>query len=252
MIEIRRVQTVEDVIAAAAKLAAEALGQALAHSPQATFVLAGGRVPPQAFQALSDNYSQAFDWSRVQFLIGDERCVPFDSPDSSWLGIKSVLDARADINDANRLRPATNLPAEEAAQMYARTLSALATNEQGLPIFSHAWLGIGEDGHTLSLFPNHPSIQPTDELVIAVHDSPKPPPDRISFSLKALAGVESAVAFISGTSKAPIVKQIADGNHELPIVVASKTISRAGGRVIWLVDDEAASETPSMRQLKLG
>jgi 6-phosphogluconolactonase len=114
------------------------------------------------------------------------------------------------------------------------------------------WFGIGEDGHTLSLFPNHlSSNQKTDQLVIPVHDSPKPPPDRISFSYKALEGVRSAVVFISGAGKASILAQIANGDHSLPIVVASQTIEKAGGHVTWLVDREALSLIPAGQSLGL-
>jgi 6-phosphogluconolactonase len=116
------------------------------------------------------------------------------------------------------------------------------------------WFGIGEDGHTLSLFPHHPSLafaQETDRLVIPVHDSPKPPADRISFSLKALEGVETAVVFISGVSKAPVIAQIANGDRSLPIVIVSQAIENAGGRVTWLIDEEALSQVPVGQSLSI-
>lgn len=104
---------------------------------------------------------------------------------------------------------------------------------------------MGEDGHTLSLFPNHPSTtHPTDDLVIPVYDAPKPPPDRVSLIYKALEGVESAVVFITGASKAPMLARIANGDESLPICIASQTIDKAGGHVTWLVDAGAASELP--------
>jgi len=245
MIEIIRLRTPEDVAAEAASRAAKAISNAQKAQRLATFGLAGGRLPPKANDIMSKEYADSFDWSRVAFLIGDERCVPLDDPDSSWLSALPLFAAHPEIPKENILRPPSDLSAEKAAAAYADTLLGLAKNQSGLPLLDHLWFGIGEDGHTLSLFPGHPSLVlacETDQLVIPVHDSPKPPPDRISLSLKALAGVESAVAFISGASKAPIVAQIASGDHLLPIVVASQTIDKAGGHVTWLVDDDAASQ----------
>ncbi len=113
---------------------------------------------------------------------------------------------------------------------------------------------MGEDGYTLSLFPNHPSFtlaKRTDVLTIPVHDSPKAPSDRVSFSLRTLKGVKTAIVFISGASKAPVMAQIAAGDHSLPIVVASQTIEHVGGQVIWLVDEDALSKIPKGQSFDL-
>jgi len=254
MIEIRKLATSEDIASESARLAANDLKKALESHQLATFVLAGGRLPPLANAILAEKYAGYFDWKRVLFLIGDERCVPLDSPDSSWQTALPMFESRSEVPAHHKLRPESQLSAELAAATYAKTLLTLPLNQSGLPIVNHLWFGIGEDGHTLSLFPNHPSVtlaQETDQLVIPVYDSPKPPPDRISFSLKALEGVETAVAFISGASKAPIIAQIANGDRSLPIVVASQAIDKAGGHVIWLVDEEALSQVPAGKTLNL-
>jgi 6-phosphogluconolactonase len=202
---------------------------------------------------LSTHFAQDLDWRRIKFLIGDERCVPLDNPDSSWLSILPLFQAHPEIPVEHQLRPQSQLPAEQAAELYAASLMSLAHNASNLPILDHLWLGIGEDGHTLSLFPGHPSSQQnSDQLVKAVHDSPKPPPDRITFTYKTLAGVNSAVAFITGASKAEVVARIAAGDHSLPIVVASQAITAAGGHVTWLVDREALAQVPDDQTLRLG
>lgn len=250
MIDIRVFETPEEIAAEAALLAAETLKQALSTQDLATFVLAGGRLPPIASQIISQEHETAFDWSRILFLIGDERIVPLDDPQSSWLGALPMLDAHSEIPPQHKLRPQSQLSAETASKEYAKTLLSLPLRQNGLPALDLVWLGIGEDGHTLSLFPGNSSFtQETDQLVIPVHDSPKPPPDRISFSLHALKGVKSAIVFISGSSKAPIVAQIAQGDHSLPIVVASQTIERAGGHVTWLIDRDAMALIPSGQSL---
>lgn len=223
MIEIRKFSSSAEIASEAALLAADDIKKVLESHPFATFVLAGGRLPPLASDILAKKYAADFDWKRVRFLIGDERCVPLDSPDSSWTGVRAMFDLHPEIPEENELRPQSQLSAELAAAAYADTLLALPQDKSGAPVIDHLWLGIGEDGHTLSLFPDHPSFalaKETDGLVIPVHDSPKPPADRISFSLKTLTGARTAVVFISGASKAPIIARIAAGEHSLPIVVA--------------------------------
>jgi 6-phosphogluconolactonase len=252
MIELYWLETADDIANEAAKRAAEVLAAAQAKQPLVTFVLAGGRLPPIAAHLLSTNYAKTLDWQRILLLIGDERCVPLDSPDANWPSIEAIFSEHPEIPTKHQLRPPSNLPAEQAAQAYDETVRNLPHDQAGRPVINHMWLGIGEDGHTLSLFLSHPSLaEGTDSLVIPVHDSPKPPPDRISFSLRALEGVESALVFVSGASKAPILAQIAAGDHTLPIVVASKIIEKAGGHVTWLIDSEAASQIPERQSLVL-
>lgn len=246
MIEILRVTTAEDVAAEAASRAAQALAAAqTAHKP-AVFVLAGGRLPPQAAQVLAQKYGSAFDWSQVLFLIGDERCVPLDSTDSSWNAMLPVFAAHPEIPAEHLLRPHSNKSAEKAASDYDKTVRTLAGDS-----FTHLWLGVGEDGHTLSLFPGHPAAaQQTEALVIPVHDSPKPPADRITLTYSALRKTQSAVVFISGASKAPILARIAAGDHSLPIVQASRAITQAGGHITWIIDDAAASLITDIQSLE--
>ena len=254
MIEIRKLPSATEIVSEAALLAANNLKEVLKSHQSATFVLAGGRLPPLASRMLAEKHANDFDWKRIQFLIGDERCVPLDDSESSWLGARAMFSFHPEIPEENKLRPQSNLSAEVAAERYANTLLALPQALPGLPILDHMWLGMGEDGHTLSLFPGHSSFtlaKETDALTIPVHNSPKAPPDRFSFSLRTLKGVKSAVVFISGASKAPIMAQIAAGDHSLPIVVASQTIERAGGHVIWLVDEEALSKIPKDQSFDL-
>lgn len=252
MINVRILETADALAAEAARLAAVELHKALAAQQLATFVLAGGRLPPVAHMKLANSSGTQLDWSRIVFLIGDERCVPLDDPQSNWLDVLPIFEAHPEVPAQHRLRPASDLPAEAAAQAYAAALAELPRNQQQKPRLDHLWLGVGEDGHTLSLFPNHPSsADQTTDTVIAVHNSPKPPPDRISLSMSALNGARSAVVFISGASKAAVVKRIANGDHTLPIVTASQTIAKAGGHVVWLLDNEAAAEAPDITALAL-
>lgn len=218
----------------------EDLRTAIDGQGSATWVLAGGRVPLLAYRLIARDSREALDWTKVNIVIGDERCVPFDDPESSWSQAEAILLRHLDLAPTVR-RPQTERSAEEAADDYETYLLDLPQTDDHHPRFDHIWLGVGEDGHTLSLFPDHPSMHPTEELVIAVHDSPKPPPDRITLTLKALQGVRHCTVIAAGEGKADIIRRAMEADQDLPIARAVAAIEESGGRVTWLLDEAAAS-----------
>lgn len=203
----------------------------------ATWVIAGGSSPMAAYRLIAADI-HSVDWSKVTFVIGDERCVAFDSPDSNWTQIETVL-LQFLTSSSLVSRPHTNLDAKEAARSYERALLSLPRNDQNLPRLDHVWLGVGEDGHTLSLFPHHPSLMPSDYLVIPVYDSPKPPLERISLTPKTLRGTVNCTILAVGAGKAAIISQALAGDTSLPIALVAETIEKAGGKVTWLLDQAA-------------
>jgi 6-phosphogluconolactonase len=234
---------VQSIGKVAASKTVEALNQAIRSYGTAVWVLAGGTAPMIAYSVLAAHYRSAVDWSKVAILIGDERCVPLDDIDSNWHQIAPIFLDVAPISAANKLRPKSDLSAEEAAADYAEVLARLPQIETGLPRFDVVWLGVGEDGHTLSLFPDHPGLQDTQQLVIAVHDSPKPPSDRITLTLKALQTTTSCIIMASGKNKTEVIRRVRQNDSRLPIVQAVRAIERGGGNVTWLVDPLAFDET---------
>lgn len=222
---------------AAAKAAVDALKTAIATNSQATWVLAGGSTPLAAYQIIASDYYEAIDWSKVTLLIGDERIGPLDGPDNNWHTIEQAL---RDL-PTQKLRPQSDQPAEQAAADYERQLDSIPKLSNGLPRFDLVWLGIGEDGHTLSLFPAHASLLPSASLVIPVHDSPKPPADRISLSLRALQGAQAVMVLASGADKHAAVSGALAGNHS-PISLAVSIIETHDGKVTWFVDKAATTD----------
>lgn len=199
------------------------------------WVLAGGTAPMLAYRLVAANHLAQIDWSRVTFVIGDERIGPLDGPDNNWQVIDEVLLQYT--HGATYLRPPSDQSAESAATAYAKQLALLPQTADGLPRLDIVWLGMGPDGHTLSLFPDHPSFQPSKRLVIPVHHSPKPPSDRISLTLHALAGAQTTMILASGDSKAAAVKQAFRGDTSLPIQQAA-AITNAE----WFIDQAAAGQ----------
>jgi 6-phosphogluconolactonase len=234
----------------AARLAVADLAAAVEAHGTATWVLAGGGTPAAAYRRLAaPDLRAGVEWDLVRVAMGDERCVPPDHPDSNWgLAAAALLD-HVPVPDHHRLRPKGELPAERAADAYQAALGGLPAAPAGGPRLEVVWLGVGEDGHCLSLFPGRPEVEVTDRLVVAVHDAPKPPPDRLSLTLAALAGAERLVVLAAGEAKAPAIARARAGDDRLPVARAvgggrgaggAVTRRAAGGTVTWLLDEAAA------------
>lgn len=229
-----------DVAAEAARDAVHTLGAAIDAHGSAVWVLAGGSSPMAAYAILAAQDADAIDWSKVTVLIGDERSVPISDPQSNWGTIAPALLEQPGFDTMVQLRPDTDVDEDESARRYAAAIAALPKTDAGAPRLDLVWLGVGEDGHTLSLFPGHPDFRPVDELVIPVHDSPKPPPTRITLTLKALDGAQHVIVFATGAGKKDaLAEALAEG--VLPIAVVAAHVTAAGGSVQWLFDEAAAS-----------
>lgn len=182
------------------------------------------------------------DWSRVAFWWGDERFVPAASSD------RNAGQARAAFLDQLPLDPANihEVPAsdqvasvEEAASAYSATMRS-----EGAGFFEVLMLGVGPDGHIASLFPGHPGLDATDEIAIAVHDSPKPPPMRVSLTFEAMDRAKAAWFLVSGAEKAAAVA--AAITHPASAGGDRREIPARGvvgtDETLWLIDAAAASE----------
>jgi 6-phosphogluconolactonase len=179
------------------------------------------------------------DWSRVVFWWGDERFVPAASPDRNAGQAREALLDHVGVDEANVHEvPASDevATAEEAADAYSATM-----REQGAGFFEVLMLGIGPDGHCASLFPGHPALGARDAIAVAVHDSPKPPPDRVTLTFEAMARCRAVWFIASGEGKADAVaRALADeGSIE-------ETPARGvrGDETVWWLDEAAASALP--------
>lgn len=236
-------QDITAIADTAAQMAAQGLNDAIGAYGQATWLLAGGTAPMAAYQVIADIYRKKIDWANVTVAIGDERLVPPEQPDSNYFSINTALLQPAKLHDNQIFWPNTALAAEAAAADYASLLASLPEKQPGIPRLDQVWLGVGEDGHTLSLFPGNPALQITDALVVPVHDAPKPPPDRISMSLRGLWGTRNCLIIATGSTKAPVIARALKGDDSLPITKAVTLIEQAGGQVTWLLDKASAGQT---------
>ena len=167
-------------------------------------VLAGGSTPEKIYQLLVNAKT---DWSKWMIFYGDERCLPADDKDRNSNMASQVLLTKVAIPTANIFTMPTELGAVEAAEKYRLVMADIDQ-------FDLVLLGMGEDGHTASLFPGHQ--HDTEESVHEVYNSPKPPSDRISLSASSLANTRQLFFIVTGESKRQPVKQWQQGVN-LPV-----------------------------------
>mgnify|MGYP006296659263 CR=1 FL=1 len=228
-------------VAAASQLKA-ALVDRLASQPQTHVVLTGGTVGIATLarfaelEGLSD-----IDFSRVHFWWGDERFVERNSPDRNAVQARNAMFRHLQVDEANIHEfPADGerLSLDESAEVFAAELERFAQPGAKHPRFDVVLLGMGPDGHVASLFPGKPT--PSEGvLVVAEHDSPKPPPQRLSFSYELLNSAEEVWFVIAGGDKADAVASaFSEEPQALPVGrVHGKT------RTVWFVDQTAGVRT---------
>ncbi|MFG1623669.1 6-phosphogluconolactonase [Kribbella sp. NPDC049227] len=209
----------------------------------AQVVLTGGRVAAVVYRAVAESPARhAIDWRRVEFWWGDERFLPDGDPERNETQNREALLSRVDVDPA-RIHPMpadAGQGAEAAAAAYAAELKAAmgSGDQDGVPTFDVLMLGVGPDGHVASLFPGFAQLKVTDVAAVAVHDSPKPPPTRVSLTLPALDRAREVWFVVSGDDKAHAVGQALSGGD----VPAAQP--KGLDRTLWLVDEAAAQELP--------
>ncbi|MHA3702348.1 6-phosphogluconolactonase [Jatrophihabitans sp. YIM 134969] len=216
----------------------------------ASLVVTGGRVMKQVLTSLAsaDSSATGIDWSAVDVWWGDERWVESGSSDRNDLEFQPVADA-APFDPARIHRmPAVGdfATVEDAADAYAEALAASARDrgdDGPVPAFDVALLGVGEDGHCASLFPGNPGTSVSDRAVIAVHDSPKPPPVRLSLTFPTLDAAAEIWFVTAGDGKADAVAAALTGGSRPTEVPSSAPRGRVATR--WLVDAAAAAQLPA-------
>jgi 6-phosphogluconolactonase len=222
----------------------------LAHAQQtrrrAALVLTAGSIMESVWAAVAaSNARDALDWSRVDVFWGDERYVPSDSRDRNDVPAKRLLFDHAPFSAARLFpMPASDGPfgadLDAAAADYAKQLNeARRPDDPGeIPNFDVVLLGVGPDGHCASLFPEHPGVYDESGPVIAVRNSPKPPPNRISLSFQGLDAANEIWFVASGEGKAEAVALALSGAGRVQVPSAGP---RGHLRTLWLVDRQAAS-----------
>jgi 6-phosphogluconolactonase len=238
-----------DILAAAvaARLVVKII-DAQAERGWASVVLTGGRIAKKVLASVKElPAADAIEWSHVDLWWGDERFVPSGDPDRNETQARSSLLDDLPLDPARvHAMPASDGPdgddAEAAADRYARELAAAARpGSSELPHFDVLMLGVGEDGHVASIFPEHPVGYETGATA-AVHNSPKPPPTRITLTMPTINTAEEVWLIASGPDKAAPVGMAIEGAgpRQLPAAGVSGT-----DKTLWLLDRAAAANVPA-------
>jgi 6-phosphogluconolactonase len=217
----------------------------------AHLALSGGTTPARTYELLA---SECSDWDGVEVWFADERCVGPEDEQSNYRLAHETLLAAAGVSDERVHRMEGELGPEKGAARYAQALRERVPAEaddprraageigetDAMPALDVIVLGIGPDGHVASLFPGAPTLEAdAREVCLAVHDSPKPPPERITLSLQVLRAARSCVLLATSAGKADAVAaMLGEPSRHVPASLLRR------GRLSVIVDDAAAPPPP--------
>ena len=227
--ELRVEDSPQDVASAALSVIVDAVRAGQAANGTAHVSLAGGNTPKLTYQELGGALGS---WDGLELWFNDERAVAPDDPLSNFAMVVAALGGQPTLH-----RIAGEADPASAAAAYERELRSRIepADEGGVPILDLHVLGIGEDGHTASLFPGHPEVQERERLVVPVYDSPKPPPTRITMTLPLLQAARRRVFLATGADKAgPVAELLKGPNPDYPS-------SLVGGDNTTVIADRAAA-----------
>jgi 6-phosphogluconolactonase len=235
----------ERLALAAAEQFIELSAQAILARGLFSVTLSGGSTPLRLYRLLaSEPFSERVDWSRVHFFWGDERCVPTDHPDSNYLRAHTVFLSQVPVPEENIHRIAAELKPEQAAEAYEEQLlrffSTLPNEEERAQArFDLVLLGMGDDGHTASLFPGSAVVMEDTRWVRANYvDSLAA--WRITLTPAILNRAGQVIFLVAGSGKSWTLQKVVYGAYQ-PERYPAQVIRPVNGNLLWLVDEAAAA-----------
>lgn len=239
----------ESLATRAAEWLIEQIARAVRRRGRAVIALSGGSTPKAVFACLADHpWRDRVDWAALHLMWGDERFVADDDPASNARMTREALLDHVDV-PASHVYPIPGDPggpADEAfdrahvsAAIYATTLHAINGGDRlhgDHPLFDVVMLGLGEDGHTASLFPGTPALDERGDWVVPVRTDSTTAPVRITLTYPVLESTHATLFLVSGKAKHAIAQRVLDGDASLP---AARL--RPVGGMLWIMDQDAAT-----------
>jgi 6-phosphogluconolactonase len=225
--------------ARAAEIFEQVAGEAIRLRGRAMIALAGGSTPEKTYRILA---GRSIDWTRIHLFFSDERFVPLDDPSSNYGMARRALFDSPNLQNAHiHPVPVDASSAAEAAERYEATLVKEFDPKGGkTPAFDLIVLGLGDDGHTASLFPGSASLQVKDRLVVASPAGKLPPPvERITFTFPLINAAHKVAFLVEGKSKERALTSVLEDEPTCDACPAV-CVHPDNGEVIWLVDEAAS------------
>jgi len=228
----------------AAQYFADAINAAVDARGVARIAVSGGNTPKPVFALLAQSpFFASIPWDRLQLFWVDERTVPPDAKDSNFGMTKAALLDKVPLPDENVFRMEGELDPEEAAARYESAIrNTLRLEGAELPTFDLIALGMGDDGHTASLFPHTQGLHELGRIAIANH-VPQKDTWRLTLTLPVINQARNVIFLIQGADKAAVLKRVLLGAYE-PETLPSQLIRPANGKLTILLDKAAAAELP--------
>jgi 6-phosphogluconolactonase len=238
--------TAAEMALASARLFATRVEQAAAARGVARIAISGGSTPQATFKLLADPaqpFLATVPWDKLQLFWVDERCVPPEHPESNYGVCRELLLSKAPIPESNVFRMQGELDPEEAASRYESTLRNIMKLEGAeSPAFDLVVLGMGPDGHTASLFPETEALHELGRLVVANH-VPQKDTWRITLTWPVINQAAEVGFEVEGREKTDILAEVLTGPRD-PERLPSQLIRPANGKLLFLLDEDAAAKLP--------
>jgi 6-phosphogluconolactonase len=227
--------------AKAAECVRDIAKKAIFGSGTCAIALSGGSTPKSLYALMAaPEWNAQYQWDHIHLFWGDERCVPIAHPDSNYAMVQRELLSKVAIPEKNihRYPVELNEPNAVAAEYEKELKEFFGTN--GMPRFDLVLLGLGENGHTASLFPHCAALQETKRLVVAdwVEEVKT---HRLTFTAPLINAARQIMFLVSGASKAQVLKDVLEGPRRPEDLPAQLIAPSSSGKLTWLADKDAAS-----------
>lgn len=238
--EVRIFKNMESLSREAADIFTGQGMQSITQRDRFLVALNGGSTPTRLFQLLATEYRDNIDWNKVHIFWGDERCVPPDDPESSYGQARGLFLSHVSIPDSNIHRVNGELEPAEASRDYLRTLKKFSSPPLEFPRFDLVYLGMGEDGHTASLFPGS-RVEVTEPTLPVIAHYQDRPANRVTLTQVVFNQARIVAFMATGEKKANTLAEVLSDRYN-PSLYPAQRIEPKNGRLIWLVDEAAANQ----------
>ena len=221
-----------------ARLIQQKANEKAASNEQLYVAISGGNTPKLLFELLAEEYNTSIPWNNIQFYWVDERCVPPENEESNYGVANDILFNQIEIEESQIERIKGENDSGEEALRYSGILSSQLPLENGIPSFDLILLGMGDDGHTASIFPNQLELIKSENFC-EVGTHPTSGQKRVTLTTKVINNAVATIFLVTGKNKAEIIKEIITkkGNYTK---YPAANVKPHNGNLVWMLDKEAS------------